>query len=306
MRRFKNILAVYGDAIGADDVFTQAVELARANKARLTLVDVLSERYATPASLEERRKRLNRLVPAITAEGVTSVSVDVLIGTPFLEIVRHVLAAGHDLVIASADDGMSLRNVYFGSTATHLMRKCPCPVWVVKPGQSSRYSSILACIDPNEPGGESELDTKILELSTSLAKANGADLHIVHAWDVEGKDRGTLSSEVRDKTRELILRNHEARHREKVHALLESYEQARTPHRLHMPRGMPQRVIVELVDQHNVDLIVMGTVSRTGIPGLIIGNAAETVLSVVRCGVLTVKPEGFVSPVTIEHELAAQ
>ena len=113
MRRFKNILAVYGDAIGADDVFTQAVELARANKARLTLVDVLSERYATPASLEERRKRLNRLVPAITAEGVTSVSVDVLIGTPFLEIVRHVLAAGHDLVIASADDGMSLRNVYF-------------------------------------------------------------------------------------------------------------------------------------------------------------------------------------------------
>ena len=87
---------------------------------------------------------------------------------------------------------------------------------------------------------------------------------------------------------------------------LRATNRARTPHRLHMPRGMPQRVIVELVDQHNVDLIVMGTVSRTGIPGLIIGNAAETVLSVVRCGVLTVKPEGFVSPVTIEHELAAQ
>lgn len=307
MRRFKNILAVYGDAIGADDVFTQAVELARANQARLTLIDVLSERNATPGSLEERRKRLNRLIPAINAEGVSSVSVDVLIGTPFLEIVRRVLAAGHDMVITSADGGMSLRNVYFGSTATHLMRKCPCPVWVVKPGQSGRYNSILACIDPKSPdSGDNELDKKILELSTSLAKANNADLHIVHAWDVEGKDRDTLASEIRDATRELILRKHEAQHREKVHGMLASYEHAGTPHRLHMPRGMPERAIVDLVDEQNVDLIVMGTLSRTGIPGLIIGNAAETVLSVVQCGVLTVKPEGFVTPVTIEHELAAQ
>jgi nucleotide-binding universal stress UspA family protein len=41
----------------------------------------------------------------------------------------------------------------------------------------------------------------------------------------------------------------------------------------------------------------MGTVCRTGIPGLIIGNTAERVLDVVDCSVLTVKPEGFVSPV---------
>ena len=306
MRRFKNILAVYGDTIGADDVFAQAVELARANHARLTLVDVLPERYTTAAGLAERRKRLSRLIPAIAAEGVEEVSVDVLLGTPFLEIVRHVLSAGHDLVIASADAGTSLRNVYFGSTATHLMRKCPCPVWIVNPGHHNRYTSILACIDPKDADGGNELDEKILELSTSLAKANGAALHVVHAWDVEGKDRDTLASEVRDTTRELILRTHEARHRDRVHALLESYDRAGTPHQLHLPRGMPQQAIVDLVERQNVDLIVMGTVSRTGIPGLIIGNAAETILSVVRCGVLTVKPEGFVTPVTLEHELAAQ
>jgi nucleotide-binding universal stress UspA family protein len=42
----------------------------------------------------------------------------------------------------------------------------------------------------------------------------------------------------------------------------------------------------------------MGTVSRTGIRGLIIGNTAETILRSVRCSVLAVKPEGFVTPVT--------
>ncbi len=41
----------------------------------------------------------------------------------------------------------------------------------------------------------------------------------------------------------------------------------------------------------------MGTVCRTGIPGLIIGNTAERVLDSVKCSVLTVKPAGFVSPI---------
>jgi nucleotide-binding universal stress UspA family protein len=43
----------------------------------------------------------------------------------------------------------------------------------------------------------------------------------------------------------------------------------------------------------------MGTVCRAGVPGLFIGNTAEKVLRHVSCSVLTVKPEGFVSPVTV-------
>jgi nucleotide-binding universal stress UspA family protein len=44
----------------------------------------------------------------------------------------------------------------------------------------------------------------------------------------------------------------------------------------------------------------MGTVCHTGVAGLIIGNTAEKVLNKVDCSVLTVKPEGFVTPVTLE------
>jgi nucleotide-binding universal stress UspA family protein len=46
-----------------------------------------------------------------------------------------------------------------------------------------------------------------------------------------------------------------------------------------------------------IDVLVMGTVCRAGIPGFIIGNTAERVLDAVDCSVLVVKPEGFVSPV---------
>jgi nucleotide-binding universal stress UspA family protein len=43
----------------------------------------------------------------------------------------------------------------------------------------------------------------------------------------------------------------------------------------------------------------MGTVARTGIPGLLIGNTAEGVLNQVDCSLLALKPEGFVSPVAV-------
>jgi universal stress protein E len=41
----------------------------------------------------------------------------------------------------------------------------------------------------------------------------------------------------------------------------------------------------------------MGIVSRAGIAGLLIGNTAEIVLQKVDCSMLTVKLEGFVTPV---------
>ena len=304
MRRFKNILALYDDSIGADDVFSQSVALARANQACLTLVDVILTHHATEAGLAERRKRLERIKPVVEAEGVRRVDIRVFHDTPFLEIVRQVLRAEHDLVIASAEGGSKLRNVFFGSTATHLMRKAPCPVWIVKPGQSASYRRILACIDPEaEPTRDDALNHSILRLASSLSEAESADLHIVHAWDVEGKDRDTVSSEVRDNAKMQILQRHEDMHRTRVEDLLAGYQLENIKHHLHLPRATPQRAIVELVEREGIDLVVMGTVSRTGIPGLIIGSSAENVLSAVHCSLLTVKPDGFVSPVVLDRVL---
>lgn len=41
----------------------------------------------------------------------------------------------------------------------------------------------------------------------------------------------------------------------------------------------------------------MGSVARTGIPNFIMGNTAESILGQVKCSVLVVKPDGFISPV---------
>ena len=59
-------------------------------------------------------------------------------------------------------------------------------------------------------------------------------------------------------------------------------------------------MIGDLVRRERINLLVMGTVARTGIPGLVIGNTAETVLRDARCSVLAVKPPGFETPVLVE------
>ena len=70
---------------------------------------------------------------------------------------------------------------------------------------------------------------------------------------------------------------------------------------LHVVKGPAQYVVPELARELEVDLVVMGTVARTGIDGFFMGNTAESILGELDCSVLTMKPPGFVSPVTLEE-----
>jgi hypothetical protein len=46
----------------------------------------------------------------------------------------------------------------------------------------------------------------------------------------------------------------------------------------------------------------MGTIARTGIPGVFVGNTAEKLLPHLPCSVLAIKPASFKSPVTLDYD----
>lgn len=70
---------------------------------------------------------------------------------------------------------------------------------------------------------------------------------------------------------------------------------------LHVIKGHAAQIVPTLARQLGADLIVMGTIARTGIAGFFMGNTAETILSAIDCSVLTVKPPGFISPIALEY-----
>lgn len=301
MNRFKHILAIYNDADGDESVLDQACALAKRNAARLTVLEVLGDVTSLPAHVAERQRHLARIGRSIQQEGVEVVT-NACVGTPFLEIIRQVLREKHDLVVMAAEGSEGFKSLVFGSTSMRLMRKCPCPVWIIKPGHAGSYARILAAIDPHpDDTGMDQLNFDIMDLATSLARQNQSELHIVHAWEFTAHDLDTLRSEVTEDLRNQMISDNERLRRKPLDRLLDQYALDDLPHQVHLVRGQPGAIIPKLAEEMEIDLIVMGTVCRTGLPGFIIGNTAELVLRQIECAILTLKPEGFVTPIRLDQ-----
>jgi len=66
---------------------------------------------------------------------------------------------------------------------------------------------------------------------------------------------------------------------------------------MHLSWGIPSQEIWRISQHQGADLIVIGTVGRSGIKGVLLGNTAEKVLDTCDCSILTVKADDFVSPI---------
>lgn len=251
--------------------------------------------------VEEESQRLEQWVDFVRRSGV-QVGGKMLYGVPFLEIIREVLRNEHDLVMTTAEGRVGLKEKLFGSAALHLMRKCPCPVWVIQSSQPARSTRILAAVDP-APVDEEQyaVSIKIMDLATALARRQQSELLVVHAWTFPVEH--SLRSGSFGASREVDRWVREARdlHRRRLAELLQPYALEDLEHQVYLLKGEAGRLVPELAAGKEVELIVMGTVSRTGVAGLLIGNTAEKILRHVNCSVLTVKPDGFVTPVRLDE-----
>jgi len=68
----------------------------------------------------------------------------------------------------------------------------------------------------------------------------------------------------------------------------------------HLVEGDPEEVIQGMITDNKVELVVMGTVARSNLAGLLMGNTAENILNRLSCSVLAVKPSSFISPVRFD------
>ena len=248
---------------------------------------------------KQEESSLQKFVAAIQQAGIQATS-KTLFGIPFIEIIKEVLRNHHDLVMVTADGG-GVKESIFGNTTMHLMRKCPCPVWVIKPGQPKHFNRILAAVnlDPDEKSLPT-LAIKIMELATSLARLGQSELLVLHTWRLPGKSIAKARGGFPIEELKILLQETREAHRQKLIEFLRQFTKEDLNPEVYLLKGEAGVLIPELALAKAVDLIVMGTVSRAGVAGLFIGNTAEKVLHQVNCSVLTVKPEGFITPVKLD------
>lgn len=319
MQRFKDILFVVTADVPSETGIERASQLAEQNQGRLTVVEVIDEvprRSWSPEDLQSRvtahhQQGLEKLV--VRCSKKIEIHARVLAGIPFIEITREVLRGGHDLVIKMARGDDRLDRV-FGSDDMHLLRKCPCPVLLVKSQSNKAFRRILATVDvgdeyaPRELESRHLLNVKILEIATSLALSESAELHVAHAWRALGESMmhgrfiNATNKEVADYVETVRQeRKHEMNKLlDEVTARLGRETMEYLKPQTQLLKGYASEEIPVYADRIKADLVVMGTVGRTGIPGLIIGNTAETILNHINCSVLAIKPQGFETPIRLE------
>lgn len=248
------------------------------------------------AILHDREEQLRRLIENI--QGGPDVEIVESVGEPFIEVIRQVTSEGHDLVMVGEPIAEKPDEPHLSSGVMHILRKCPVPVWAMRSGRP-RTGRVLALVDPDpDDPVQVKLNDLIMELATSLSHRQGWELHLGHAWTLAGEAtlRSSSYGGLPWATVDVMVQETEAIRLEQLEMLANRHV-ARSECAIHMVAGEPGSVLPRLADRLNVDLIVMGTVGRTGLRGLIMGNTAETILRSVRCSVLAVKPEGFTTPV---------
>jgi universal stress protein E len=264
------------------DVRTQAVA-AR--------VSALRERFA--------HDFLTRLAEPLQARVPTVVAV--WRGTPFVVVTQRVLEEGFDLVVRLAARD---RHEAPDADDMHLVRKCPCPIWLVNMARDREYRNIAVAVDRDifESGGAaSSFAMDLARAALRIARIEGAHLHVLHAWEpfgadllddpALGVDAAALEAYI-DGQRDNHKRWLAGLNRE----LLGAPPAAGSSVSTHLLDGRPEQAIPAFLEVLDADLLVMGTVGITTVPGMFIGNTAERILQASALPVLALKPPGFVSP----------
>lgn len=288
--------------------------LAVAHKAQLLLCDVLESAPSDPQhnpafervtnfrrryALDTLAKLSSDLRPRVDAAYI------VLDGNAFLEITRYAIKHAVDLV---ACVGSAETDSRVDSTASHLARKCPTPVWLMGESGSGRRTEIVVAVDRDIfPASEAPraMATRLIDAAIALARGGSGAIHLVHAWEVYGGEwldklsEGVGATEISDYV--------DAQRYSHTLWLDELHEQLRTQLKLgghtglrsvtHLLEGPAAQIIPAWLASNAADVLVMGALGISGTPGLFIGNTAEALISRVTLPVLAIKPSGFRSPV---------
>lgn len=287
---------------------TRALWLAGKTGGKLTFLSALNlpqeslgflgdtERNRVAQTVSDRAHAiLEGLVKQASARGVAATSKFVF-GTGWLELIRQVLRERHDLLLIGTRDRHGLGRMLFGSEALKLLRRCPCPVWVSRvappPAGMERPLKILVASDLSAVAEEA------LRLAVALSEAVKAHLDLLHVLDYP-LDRiwaTTLTDPLTVNYHHQMRRSAEDRLRQQIQEVAAG---ARQPIELHLVdgTGFPDESILRFIREQHIDLLVMGTIARGGLPGIMIGNTAERILPEISCSLLAVKPRDFQSPV---------
>lgn len=141
-----------------------------------------------------------------------------------------------------------------------LLRASKCPVMIVYPNAGLENKTVLAAVNMQTDNPRyAELNEKINNFSNLLAEKYNSEKHIVNAYDdgMEYPDRAKLIRDTNTKQENI-----------------------------HVKQGSPRAIISETATEINADIVVIGTLARSGIMAAMRGNKSEKIIRDLKCDIM--------------------
>ena len=302
MQALRSILVLMEPALESQAAFEAALPIAGAFGASIHMLmtdyrDLHVSFYQPPApglvqfreSVQAaHRVTLERCVERAGSLGVAA-TFESIWGTPFHELaIERVKALKPSLVMKqSVHHGRVERTLFTGSD-WHLIRDCPAPLLLVKDPSRLSRPRILVCVDPQHLHDKpAALDHQLLASASLLNERLGGETHALHVFALPHPiavvgDAYVASAGMVPDDATLEAANASLRELLSAHPAVRQHA--------HLRVGVPAQDIVSEALALEVDLVVMGAVSRRRLERWFIGNTAEAVLDRLPCNVWVEKP----------------
>lgn len=238
-----------------------------------------------------RRLRRHRIV----------VCTDSVVDHPVYEaILRQAALVGADLIVTDCHGGSHLAPSLLHLTDWELARLSPVPVLIVRKRRLYHRPVVLCAVDPAhayaKPAG---LEMRILTQGNEIARALHGVVHAVHAFSsiAPGTEVSNSSSGTAAKMDAVAAADAETSFNKLLRPMAADFPQERR----HLVGGSPAEAIEQTVARIGAGVLVIGSISRSGLKRLLVGNTAERLLYRLPCDMLVVKPEDFQCHVTQEN-----
>lgn len=302
MKPYENILFVVPPTMERTPGLHRAADLARASGAALhlcaivysTAYDLALQRVGDEVSgrvrhdiVEECRGKLRRLASELAADG-KAIEYDVVWSAePAQAVCAKARAVHADVLIKDAKHESVLNRMLFTPLDWKLIRMAPCDLLMVAPGAAAKPRQVAAAVDlQTEPAGVDGLNGRIVQAAARLAGCFDARLELVSVFPVLPKlqhsEWPTIHAMYVEADRE---------HGEAFNAFAQAHGIAAD--RRFRPTGIVTNELCHFAASHQVGVLVMGSVHRTGWERFLLGSTTESVAQAIDSDLLIVKPAGF-------------
>lgn len=245
-----------------------------------------AQQKARASLLSNRKKWLEKLAQPLREQGI-EVTTEARWGKPLhTMIIERAKELKPDMVFRDGYNHTFLERLFFNNTSWQLIRQCPAPLWLV--GENEWHGQRMsAALDPVHAADKpATLDHRLIKATRYLAERLNMQADYLHSYAPLPRTM-VFDTELVAAYDEYLARS-EKQHTEAFESLLTQYP-IEDQHK-HLLAGFPEQTIPDFVNEHAVDVLVMGAISRSNIENALIGNTAERILEASSCDLLIIKP----------------